>query len=115
MRIAQVITSIILALAILPASANPLNRMIEIHSDPNEFHLFNQIDSETVSFDSKETVEVCAGDSKQVTALKVVHDGTESSLKPGNCREFTGKQFTFSPAGVVPNNWNLTGTIKRAS
>lgn len=116
MRIANSLAAVLLAACMAPLSAqaeDPLDNYIRMDSPANEFHLFDQTSSEVLSFDSDQTLKICAGESNHVPALKVTHDSSTSRLEPGDCRTYTARNFTLSPAGNIDQGWTLSGTIQK--
>lgn len=121
MRITGYLLSTLLALCAAPAvttaatASSPANEMIRLYSPPQEFHLFSQMGDKTLRYDSERNVKVCARNGRNMTALEVTHDGSNSVVKPGDCRQFTSRNFNISPKGRVTGNYLLQGKIRNAS
>lgn len=117
MRITGILGSMLFAMCLAPAATlaadSPINEMIQMYSSPNEFYLFDETDQQTVSFDSEETLKVCARENRHVPSLKVMHDGRSSVVKPGDCQRITAKNFTLTPSGPVDDNWSLEATVEK--
>lgn len=120
MRLTQILTPIAAAACIgLPAAAfaigdNVADResLVEWYARGDRFFLYEQEESELVSFSEARDVRVCAATRHFDIPIRVRHDGETSVVNSGNCITVDAKRVTVSPAEELPEYVELTGTVE---
>lgn len=56
---------------------------------------------------------ICVSPDAIGVSLKVVHDGSESGVSPGDCIEFEATNIRVTPAGALPDGHRLVGHLHR--
>lgn len=85
----------------------------------DSFFLNSDRDIELVRFSSMRDHTICVPRSargvdapRQNIGVKVSWDGNEATVEPGHCFSFDAKKVSVTPAGPLPDDVDLVGTIR---
>lgn len=116
MRTRLFILSTVLALCSLPVAASTGTSdsalLIKAFSPMNTFNLFGRESTRNFAFNSDKTMKFCDTRTKDAVNLRIRHGDTSSILRPGNCAEYTARNFQVRPAQHVSQDYDLVGRIK---
>ena len=56
-----------------------------------------------------QTYRICVGRGSTEVPLKVMHDGKESMVSPGDCADFEAMNIEVGPGGQLPRDYQLIG------
>jgi hypothetical protein len=94
------------------AAQDPLDNAIELYSRPNQFYLFDETSVKVLDFNSERDVRICAETRQHGIGLEVDYDNKSTVVRPGDCFEFEAMTVSIEPAGQLPPNVDLSGTIE---
>ncbi|MDQ0839307.1 hypothetical protein [Sphingomonas faeni] len=117
-------------IAVAPAAANqklinegvgpmdPILQYAEQMAPRNEFFLNSSDDVELVRFKQPHDLSICVARSTdrrpnaQAYPISVAWDGNVGTVTPGNCLTFDAQTVKVRPASRLPQDMELTGTIR---
>jgi hypothetical protein len=100
-----------MAFIAVPASAQPgtssfLEYQARMHADADEYLFFEDDRKQVVSYNRERIVRVCAGESSQVTPMRIEYDDKTSTVAPGDCMRVEAMQVYLQPAEMLePNSY----------
>ena len=86
--------------------------LVAWYSRGDRFYLYEQEESELVSFSEARDIRVCAATRHFDIPIRVRHDGETSVVNSGNCLTVDAKRVSVSPAEELPEYVELTGTVE---
>jgi len=96
-----------------PASAETASEsLIQMHSEPDEFYLFDQQDVQVLDYKTAREVRVCADQRQHMVPIRVTYDGKTTEVRPGDCTRVEAKTVTLAPADTLESSWDLSGTVE---
>ena len=103
-----------------PMPSDPLMSWADQMLPRNEFALTSDQDIELVRFTTPRDIEICAARSNpdsidgnvNTVPIQVSWDSDVGTIWPGNCLAFDAKQVKIKPAGPLPDNSELIGTVR---
>jgi hypothetical protein len=82
-----------------------------VNNPEGQFFVENNQTKTIVDGKTDHDYRVCVASAPHTIGLKVSHDGTQTTVYPGDCADFEAKVLTVTPAGHIPDpNTALVGT-----
>lgn len=99
---------------------DPMMLMAEQDLARNQFILDNSRDVELVRFKKPHDLQVCSArpdhgaidGTKHGYPIEAIWDDDTAIIYPGNCLMFDAQRVKIKPAGQIPGNIILTGTVR---
>lgn len=82
---------------------------------PGSFVLFNDEKQTILNAKTDQHYRICVDQGSNAIGLKVKHDNAADTVKPGNCGDYEAKQIVVSPAGTLPQDWEIFGRFHKLS
>lgn len=103
-----------------PDVNDPIMWLAEQNQPPGQFTLDNSNDVELVRFKMPHEVQLCAGradpsavfGTRRGYAIAATWDNDVAVIMPGNCLAFEASRLKVKPAGRLPDNVILTGSVR---
>lgn len=92
-----------------PASAQLTVGDLELQPMPGEFFVANGESKGIAHTKRDETYRICVTRANINVPLKVMHDGQEAMVSPGDCADFEAMNLRVSPGGELPQDFVLAG------
>lgn len=110
-RLAVLAGSALFLGAVLAGSANAQLSAgeLELQAMPGEFFVANGETKGIAHTKTDETYRICVTRSDINVPLKVIHDGQEAMVSPGDCADFEAMNLRVSPGGQLPEDFLLVG------
>jgi len=99
---------------------DPIMALAQASAPSNEFFLNSQDDVELIRFTKPHDNTICVprvrsdwvdGRTQSIGVI-VSFDNVKATINPGNCLSFDAKSVRVKPAGQVPQDEDLVGTIR---
>jgi hypothetical protein len=106
-----------------PMPDDPLMALAEQYQAPNQFTLNSSLDMDLVRFKREHMITICAprpnpgvdiDAAARGVGIILTWEGDSQTVTPGNCFTLEARKLTVRPAGAMPSNTVLVGTIRVA-
>lgn len=78
---------------------------------PGEFMLTGSEVKKLHEDKQEKEYRVCVKNEKDSSSMKVMYDGKEAVLRPGDCMDITGKKIAATPEHALTGDAHIVGTI----
>ena len=108
----SMLAAIVAAVFAMPVAAQPgtgsyLEYRARMQAEADEFLFFEDDRKQVVSYSRERIVRVCAGESSQVTPMRIEYDDKTSTVAPGDCMRVEAMQVYLQPAEMLEPNTYL--------
>lgn len=116
---ASTLTAICVAFTAAPAAAQVHDSILEhyakMHSGSDEYYFFEDDRKQVVDYKEDRMMRICAGESRHLVPLKVIHDGETSMVHAGDCLRLEAKSVALEPAEQLEPNFVIKADVDTIS
>lgn len=96
----------------LAQTTSPLETMVRMHSEPDEYYFFEDDRKEIVNYKEPRTVRVCTGESEHLVPLKITYDQETAMIASGDCMRVEASEVYLEPAETLDDNWVIEADVE---
>lgn len=96
----------------LAQTTSPLETMVRMHSEPDEYYFFEDDRKEIVNYKEPRTVRICTGESKHLVPLKITYDQETAMIASGDCMRVEASEVYLEPAETLDDNWVIEADVE---
>ncbi len=94
------------------AANTPLERMVQMHSGPDEYYFFEDDRKQVIDYKRERVVRICTGESEHLVPLKVTFDNRTAMIDEGDCMRVEAKSVYLEPAEPLDANWTIRAEVE---